>query len=144
MNNDEVKIKNLLAEHAEAIHGKNVSEALKLYDAQVISYDVAPPLFLSSQDVLNPENTREWFDSWVGNIGYDLRDLTVKVTDESAVAFGLVHLTGKRTSGEEINMWMRLSAFLEKIEGAWKIIHEHTSFPTMMDGSYRSATNLSP
>jgi PhnB protein len=30
------------------------------------------------------------------------------------------------------------------VRGAWKIVHEHSSTPFYMDGSYRAAVDLKP
>ena len=38
----------------------------------------------------------------------------------------------------------RQTTCLKKIDGAWKITHDHTSVPFYMDGSYKAAVDLKP
>ena len=45
-------------------------------------------------------------------------------------------------NGEETDVWVRATVGLRKIDGRWKIIHEHASVPFYMDGSYRAAVDL--
>jgi ketosteroid isomerase-like protein len=48
---------------------------------------------------------------------------------EGAVAFchSLNHLQGRRTDGQEIDVRMRSTLGLRKLDGEWKIVHGHTS-----------------
>ena len=61
-----------------------------------------------------------------------------------AVAFGFVQMTGRRTDGSDADFWARMTVCLERASGQWKIVHEHQSFPTKMDGSGLSADDLRP
>jgi ketosteroid isomerase-like protein len=61
-----------------------------------------------------------------------------------AVAFGLSRMTGVKTDGTEVDSWSRRTVVLRHIAGAWKIVHEHSSFPMAMDGSGRAVTDLLP
>jgi len=53
-------------------------------------------------------------------------------------------MTGTRTNGEETDVWVRQTLCLRRLEGAWKITHEHTSVPFYMDGSDKAALDLKP
>jgi ketosteroid isomerase-like protein len=55
-------------------------------------------------------------------------------------ASSLNHLAGTRTDGEYDHAWTRSTLGLRKIDGAWKITHEHNSAPFYMDGSDRPAS----
>jgi PhnB protein len=39
---------------------------------------------------------------------------------------------------------MRMTMILERVNGAWKVVHEHSSVPFYMDGSLRPAFDLKP
>jgi ketosteroid isomerase-like protein len=51
---------------------------------------------------------------------------------------------GIRTDGEETDVWVRATLCFRKIDGVWKVVHEHTSVPLYMDGSDRAAVDLTP
>jgi ketosteroid isomerase-like protein len=60
------------------------------------------------------------------------------------VGHGLIHVSTHMKSGEDAAWWMRATVCLARQSGQWKIVHEHTSVPFYMDGSYRAAIDLSP
>ncbi|MGH3157151.1 MAG: nuclear transport factor 2 family protein, partial [Streptosporangiaceae bacterium] len=41
-------------------------------------------------------------------------------------------------------LWYRSTLGLRRLDGEWRIVHEHTSTPFYMDGSLRAATDLRP
>jgi ketosteroid isomerase-like protein len=68
----------------------------------------------------------------------------LSVSGDLRLAFGFLHMTGNRTHGSRTDIWARFTAGLERRSGEWMIVHEHQSFPTMMDGSGKSASDLKP
>jgi PhnB protein len=56
----------------------------------------------------------------------------------------LQHLTGTRTSGEEIDLWFRATAGFRREDGQWRIAHLHNSVPFAMDGSEKALLHLKP
>jgi ketosteroid isomerase-like protein len=53
-------------------------------------------------------------------------------------------MAGTKTDGQDVDLWARQTVGLRKREGAWKIIHQHTSTPFYMDGSMKAAVDLKP
>ncbi len=53
-------------------------------------------------------------------------------------------MTGTKVDGEEVDLWTRTTVCLRRIGGAWRIVHEHTSVPFYMDGSFKAAIDLEP
>ena len=66
-----------------------------------------------------------------GNITFEFRDLAVEVSDNLAVCHALNHF--KMANGESVDMWMRWTSAMKKIDGKWLVIHEHTSVPSEME-----------
>ena len=42
------------------------------------------------------------------------------------------------------DIWFRATMGLRKTGGRWLIVHDHSSVPFYMDGSYRAAMDLQP
>ena len=63
--------------------------------------------------------------------------------DDVAFAHYLYRVTGTMTNGTALDMWLRTSMGLRKIDGAWTITHEHTSVPFDTE-SGRAALDLTP
>ena len=76
-------------------------------------------------------------------MGQELSETTVRIEGALAFAFGFVHMTGMRTDASHTDVWARSTVCLEKRGAEWKV-HEHTSFPMLMDGSEKAATKLKP
>jgi PhnB protein len=110
----------------------------------VVLFDLDPPLAQQASDARDPQRVAQWFETWDGPIETELRDLVVKTSGDLAVAFGFLHMSGRRTNGSENDFWSRTTICLERRDGEWRIIHEHNSFPMLMDGSSKAATDLHP
>ena len=141
--NDEIRIRQLVQDLATAIRPKDVDRAVSYYAPDVVSFDLAPPLQYTGADAIRRGLT-QWFATWVGPIGYEIRDLTITVGGDVAFSRSLNHMTGKRTDGTETNVWVRATVGFRKVDGTWRIVHEHASVPLYMDGSERAALDLKP
>jgi hypothetical protein len=103
-------------------------------------FSLAPPL----AHVTDVKNLNAWFATWQGPIGSEARDLRIAVSGDTAFSHGLSRMTGSKTDGEKVDLWFRETLCFRKIDGHWKIAHEHTSVPFYMDGSFRAAIDLKP
>ena len=141
---EEERIRSVLNARCRAVAAKDAEASLGSYASDVVLFDLPPPLLQSSAQALDAERARAWFDTWDGPIRTELRDLVVKAEGDLAFAFGLLHMSGKRTDGSPGDFWSRTTICLERRDGEWKILHEHNSFPMLMDGSGKAATDLRP
>jgi PhnB protein len=104
-----------------------------------------PPLqFKTGENAPGAVGIQEWFASFEGPIHLCYQELTITAGDAVAFCHCLEHLSGKRTDGSTTDVWYRETLGLRKIDGDWKITHQHQSFPTYMDGSLKAATDLQP
>ncbi|MGF7159099.1 PhnB protein [Rhodoligotrophos appendicifer] len=140
---DRTAITALLNDQAAAIRAKDTASAIAPYSADFVRFDLAPPLATSGPD-LDPQDLEAWFATWRGPIGYQFRDLDVSAAGDLAFAHGYLHISGTKVDGEQPALWARITFCLRRRDGAWKIVHEHSSVPFYMDGSYRAATDLHP
>jgi ketosteroid isomerase-like protein len=101
---------------------------------------MAPPL----QETAAEADLEGWFATWDGPIGLALKDLRITAGDDVAFASCLARMTGRKTDGANVDLWHRMALGLQRVRGAWKIVHEHSSVPFYMDGSFRAAVDLKP
>jgi ketosteroid isomerase-like protein len=141
---DENSIRTRLEERARVIGSKDARAAVGYYADEIVNFDLAPPLAQRGRAATDPAELQGWFDTWDGPIALELDQLEVRATGDLGLAFGLLHMTGKRTDGSNTDIWARFTAGFERQSGEWMIVHEHQSFPTMMDGSGKSASDLRP
>jgi ketosteroid isomerase-like protein len=139
----ETSIRDLIDRWAKALHDKDVDRIMSIYASDVRVFDLAPPLQTAGAHV-HRKNFQEWFSSFRGPIGSDIRDLGIEAGEDVAFCHGLNRISGMRTSGEETDVWVRVTVGFRKTNGAWKVTHEHVSVPFYMDGSYKAAVDLMP
>jgi ketosteroid isomerase-like protein len=141
---DETEIRNLLADGTRALRAKDADLALAHLAEDVVSFDLEPPLQFTGADARDKQGVEAWFRTWRGPIGWELRDPQIAIGGDVAFVHGLGHMTGTKTDGEVVDLWVRCTLCLRHRGGAWQITRQHMSVPFYMDGSYRAAVDLRP
>jgi ketosteroid isomerase-like protein len=140
---DEDAIRALLTKLGRAIEEKDPDGALAPYAADVVRFDLAPPLALHGAKARDRDAQIAWFETWRGPIRTEARDPEVIVSGDLAVVYGLFRMQGTQDSGD-VDLWFRQTIVLRKTGGGWAIVHEHSSTPFYMDGSMKAAVDLEP
>ena len=141
--NAEAQIRKLVDDWAKALHAKDINGVMSHYAADIVTFDLAPPLRYTGADALK-RSLEEWFPTFRGPVGYEIRDLSITASDDVAFSRSLNRISGTRTDGEETDVWVRATVCYRKVDGKWMVTHEHASVPFYMDGSYRAAVDLKP
>lgn len=128
---------------AAALHAKDVDRIVKHYAPDAVVADLAPPLWNAGVETLR-RNFTDWFPTWIGPIGLEVRDLHVTAGSDLAFARSLNRIHGTKTDGHEADLWVRATICFRKSGDEWKVAHEHVSVPFHMDGSFRAAVDLKP
>jgi PhnB protein len=139
--NHEAQIRALLDNWATSLRSKDADDIMSHYAPDVVLFDLAPPL---KSNALDKKALDEWLTSFQGSIGYEIRDLSVAAGDSVAFCHSLNHLSGRKSGGEEVDVWLRATVCLRRINGKWLIGHWHESVPFYMDGSFKAAIDLKP
>jgi ketosteroid isomerase-like protein len=144
MNDDEAAIRALIGERAAAIREKDPARAVAALAADMVAFELAPPLALGPEQTLDEAALAGWMSGWEGAIGVEIRELHVEASGSVGWSRSLNRLHGTLKGGRAVDLWMRSTLAFRKVDGAWKIAHGHSSVPFHMDGSYRAATDLTP
>lgn len=139
---DEVQIRRLIEDKLKAVRAKDIDGATSNYAPDVLSFDVVNPLQYFGADAIR-KRLEEWFASFQGSIGLEIRDL--KITSGETVAFShcLNHVSATTTAGGKLDMWWRETACYRKLEGEWLIMHQHSSVPFDVE-SGKASLDLEP
>ena len=116
---------------------------MSFYTPDFVAFDLPPPLRVEGAEP-HRSGLEQWFRTWSGKIGFDMRELAVETGDGLAFSRSLNHMHGKRTDGTETDVWVRATVGFRKIDGEWMVVHEHVSVPFYMDGSFKAAVDLTP
>ncbi|HEY3845384.1 MAG TPA: nuclear transport factor 2 family protein [Acidimicrobiales bacterium] len=143
----ERQIRLLLDLRMDALWAKDADQFVADYTPDVVAFDLAPPLRHVGPERQDTRGWISWFDTWDGAISEEISEFTATVAPEEGIAYchGLVRLRGTKVAeGAEVDLWFRSTWCLRRVNGAWKIAHEHHSTPFYMDGSDRAALDLTP
>jgi PhnB protein len=139
--NDVKTIRNVIEDWAAGLRAKDAARVKRNGIEKVMHFSLAPPLVA---DESGPYGLENWFETWKGGIGYEIRDLEIVAGDEVAFSHSLNRLSGTKVDGERPDIWFRHTVGFRKIGGEWKIVHSHESVPFQMDGSDKAAVDLKP
>ena len=141
---DEALIRALKGGLTDAIRVKDAARAVSFFGGEPVMFVLAPPLQFKGDEGPGIKGVEEWFASFRGPVGYEVRDLSVTAGDEVAFCHSLNRISGTRGDDTETDIWVRETLGLRKTDGEWKITHQHQSVPMYMDGSNRAAVDLKP
>ena len=128
---DRELIEQMLKVYADAVYTKDVDSYIGLYDEDTRVFDLwGRWLYTGSAEWRKP--AQEWF----GSLGTDrsspeFHDVQIEVGDGVAAMHAFITYKGLSAEGKELrSMDNRITWVLRKNrDGAWKVIHEHTSAP---------------
>jgi len=125
---DEAAIRELVESWAKAVRAKNLNGILANHSADVLMFDVPPPL--QSSGIEAYKKTWELFFSWSQDSGvFDITEMNIAAGDDVAFVTALMRCAGTEENGERIELEFRLTIGLRKIGGQWIVMHEHHSIP---------------
>lgn len=125
-----------------ALHAKDLDTLGTIYAADVVSFDVEPPL----QHVGLAAKLKNWVTAFTmfAELSYELRDLALVVGDDVAFAYGFGRISGTPDNGAAANgMWVRATFCLQKLDDRWQITHDQASVPLDF-ASGKGVTDLEP
>jgi uncharacterized protein (TIGR02246 family) len=123
----------LLDAYRDAVYAKDVEAFVAIFADDVRVFDMWGTW---SHDGI--DSWREMAEGWFGSLGDELvrvefDDVQATAGDDLAVVSAFVTFAGLSAAGEQLrSLNNRLTWGLRKTDGAWKVVHEHTSAPIEM------------
>lgn len=127
-NGVEEELRQVVLERIAAVHDKNPGPLTARQAPDVVTFDVLPPLCARGNEAVE-EKTRAWFDSYAGEIGYEVRDLHITADSDIGFCSFVYHVSGTLVAGDEVDMWVRATLGCRRTNGRWLIMHDHESVP---------------
>ena len=124
---EDAQIRECIDAWARALRAKDINALMAHYAPDVVTFDLMP-LQTQGSDAYR-KNFEAWFASVQGPIDYEIRDLRITMQDDVAFGHYLGRVQSTRTTGEKNDYWVRVSAGLQKMNGRWRLTHEHVSVP---------------
>jgi uncharacterized protein (TIGR02246 family) len=127
----------MLAAYAAAVRAKDVDAFVGLYADDVRTFDLWSVWSYDGKDALRAMVT-EWFGSLAADelVEIEFDEVRVQTGEDVAAVSAFTTFRALSPEGEELrSMNNRLTWVLRKdADGAWKIVHEHTSAPAGDEG----------
>ncbi|WP_043492660.1 MULTISPECIES: YybH family protein [Streptomyces] len=139
---DEAMVRQQIDNIVDGIRAKDLEGLKQLYAADVVSFDVEPPL----QHVGVEAKLKNWERAFTffQDVRYEVRDLTVAVGGDVAFGHCFGRLSGTLKNGPATSgMWVRATFCFRKTDGNWLIAHDQVSVPFDI-ASGKGATDLEP
>ena len=128
--NDEVEIRELIERWAKAVREENREAIRADHDSGILMFDVPPPFLSRGLD----EYMATWetfFSSQEKPVTFAFHDVNITAGTDVAFATAVGRCINIDNNGEREPLEFRLTMGLRKIDGKWRIMHEHHSLPAM-------------
>jgi uncharacterized protein (TIGR02246 family) len=126
--NDEVEIRALIERWAKAVREQDRAAIRADHDPGILMFDVPPPFLSRGLDAYMA--TWEMFFSSVEKpVAFDFHDVQVTCGQDVAFATAVGRCVNIEKNGEREPLEFRLTMGLRKIDGRWRVMHEHHSLP---------------
>ena len=129
-NADEAQIKALLEGWAEAVRRHDLAAILAQHERDMVMFDLPPPLQCKGMEAYK-ETWSLFFRYHKPGAAFDIEELTVTAGEDVAFALAIMRCGPDSSSNpaDKDGFLFRLTVGLRKVEGQWRIAHEHHSEP---------------
>jgi uncharacterized protein (TIGR02246 family) len=126
---EEAVIRRLIEDWAAAVRARKISAVVAHHTDDVVMFDVPPPMVV--RGISAYRKTWPPFFRWQReeNGTFDIVKLNITTGDTVAFATALLRCGSKAELAKDDRPRLRLTIGLRKVDGTWKIAHEHHSFP---------------
>jgi uncharacterized protein (TIGR02246 family) len=128
---NEAAVRAVYDKWAKAFEADDIDAIMALYAPgdEVVAYDLVPPLQYKGKAAYRQDYV-EFLKQFDGPIHVEYRDMRIVAGSDVAFIHCLERFTGKMKNGQPMDMWFRTTSGLRKINGQWRIVHDHVSVPT--------------
>jgi uncharacterized protein (TIGR02246 family) len=139
---DEAAIRSVINGITKAVRAKDVEAFLSHCAPDIVAFDMLPPLEQEGAETIR----RNWdtaLSSFEGTVEYEVRKLAITAGGDAAFSRCLAFFGGTTKDGKRIVNWLRLTLGFRRIDGQWKVIHQHVSVPFDMENG-KAILDLKP
>ena len=98
---DEAQIRELIHRWLQALRAKDLDGIMSCYAPDILLFDLLPPLQYVGADAYR-KNWAEWFPTFRGPIGYEIRDLSITTGDDVAFPTASTGSAERERMGEKL------------------------------------------
>ncbi len=127
MSADEAAIRRIISRWSAALSAKDLDAIVADYAPDAVLFDAIPPYKVVGKEAIR----HVWacclphFPEFVS----EHRDLVIRVTGDTAFMYAIHHVIPTPADHPCGQTWMRVTVGFQRIDGTWKVVHEHVSVP---------------
>lgn len=129
MSADETEIRDLITRWAAAVHAGDIDSVLADHESDIVMFDVPPP----ERGVRGiGEYRATWppfFEFQRQGASFEITELDITAGSDVAFAWALLKCGKPAELAAHPELRLRLTLGLRKVDGRWRVTHEHHSFP---------------
>lgn len=126
---DKAQIEALFQQYGKAFNARDVNGIMALYSpGDLFVFDVVPPREYPTWDSYK-KDFEALFAAFPGPVENKISDLSITASGTMAYAHNIQTVAFTAKDGSKLNLVVRVSDVLRKINGKWLIVHEHVSVP---------------
>ncbi len=125
---DETAIRTLIADWNRAVEARDAAAIVAAYTPDTVLFDAIPPGRTVGAEAIAALWTN-CFPYFPERFRSEHKDLVVEVDGDVAFVHGLHHFVPEPADHPSGATWMRVTACYRRIDGAWRVAHEHVSIP---------------
>jgi uncharacterized protein (TIGR02246 family) len=128
LSRDEAEILALIERWAAAVRGQDRAGIRQDHDAAMLMFDVPPPLLSRGLDAY----MATWEPFFAANekpIAFGFHDIEITAGADVAFATAIGNCVNIDSKGRREPLQFRLTMGLRKLDGRWRVMHEHHSVP---------------
>lgn len=130
LSDDESEIRALIERWAQAVRNEDRAAIREHHDPDMLMFDVPPPFLSRGLDAYMA--TWEMFFSSVEKpVAFEFHDIKITAGDDVAFATAIGNCVNIDSKGNREPLQFRLTMGLRKIDGRWRVMHEHHSLPAV-------------
>ncbi|KAB1988887.1 nuclear transport factor 2 family protein [Streptomyces triticiradicis] len=128
----EGEIRRLDGELTEALRERDIDRMMACYAPDVEVFHPAGDAEQSGADALRKAQ-EQWFSTLAGPAEREVLDLRVRVDESVAFGHALVRLRAPLADGTTLDTTARVTTGYRAAGDRWRIVHQHTSVPSVPD-----------
>jgi len=120
----EGQIRQLIEDRLEAIQDRNIDQLLSAYASDAVIFDIQDHRELDRATL-----QKKWEERLQpsDDLQYELEDVKIRAQQNLGFCHSVIHATGTNKAGQKIDQRLQVTDGLARIDGEWKIVHEHLS-----------------
>jgi uncharacterized protein (TIGR02246 family) len=125
---DEAAVHAVLEAIARAVRAKDVDAMIAQCAPDLVTFDMVAPIRHEGAEAIR-QLWSKTLAAFEPPLDYEFQQLHIEVDGDLAFARCLSRFGGTRTGGAQVVNWLRTTFALRRIDGRWKVVHEHVSVP---------------